>query len=1070
MLWGMRYTLLCLLAVSCASPEPRPKTEACVALTPNSVEIRFRERDGRSSSKLVAPGTVTRAENVVMTKPGTYQRRTGSDAVESVSGAKELTTYSGALVTMSDTQLKQRIAGAFTTPASSALRWSAVTSSRSLETGDDQIAHSHVRAADGRDWHVWENYNGAARAIKYSVVDPTTGAHIVHDATVATGTRPAILAVGTRILIFYVAGASVNNAGANTSLLVATINQSAPGTIVGSSNVDTADFISPASDTFFASMPYDVVTKDSSTAVVATRILDAGVAKTRIRTWDAASATSTGVVTETTGQASVGHDVIGFLNHDFADSNYYVGTGFVASATGFRTLLLQVIPTSLASVTNHTLKTEAGNIGTNIGWKNVCGFVDSSLTAHVLADVVNHAGDSDASAAMKWHYYATRTSGGSIAAATRPGLGLASKPWQVINGDRYILLSHTSYVQPTYFVSDPTTGTIHGRFFAGSAGLVDNENSPFVTSPVGGTYPERRSKLPTPQMVGDTATIAVAKLQFAPLHVISAANSAGVSRGAWIVSLTSWTAGGEYQPALSSDVLLLAGGAPREFDGGSIVESGFHLFPEVVPAASVGSLPSLGSGNVSDARGFDAVNGNVADGTYFLKLVFEWTDSRGRVHQSAPSLPFSVTLSGGLPNGESFRVLNPLTSKTGVKIVVYRTTVNAAESATYYRTSEWSTGSTLGSLSTGSNLYTSVYISEGDSTVVNNEQLYTTGGVLDNAPAFAMRQAKPWKDRVMFLLEENRRAFGWSKLVKPDLGLEWSDSFFFEVNDEFGDFTALAPLGSNFLFFKRNAVYWISDAGPDDTGTGQFAEPRRLDGFLGTELPRSVITTEQGVFYQAPDQVIWLITPSLERVPIGEPCADINLTVVGAVEVPDKRQVRFHTGSTTLVYDSLHKVWTTFTGQGALAATMFGATAHYLSSSGGTVRKDSTAFDEAGTSYQAVLEFAWFSLNQLAGYQRVWSGDIVGETLGAYTLSAVLTSDFGTTTTTKSLASSSFTAQHGHLARFHVPLSLQQKTALRLKLQDNSPSTAGGLWEGVNLQCGFAPGRRPPLPSAHRMS
>lgn len=1052
----MRYLSVLLLAVACVKPtEP----EACVALTPQSVEIRFRERDGRSSSKLVAPGTVTRAENVVMTKPGTYQRRTGSDLVETVSGAKELTAYSGALVTMSDTVLKHRIAGAFTTPASSALRWTAVTATRSLETGSDQLCHSHVRAADGRDWHVWEVVESGALTVKYSVVDPTTGTHLVHDATVSAGSRPAIVAVGTDILIFYIEGAETVN-DTDASLRARKIAQASPSSVGSASTVENAVVMAPGTipSVYYGSFPYDVVV-NGSTVVVASVVAGSD---TRVRTWNPSTMASIASVTEAGAYDTRGTDVIGFLNHDFSDSNYYIGRGYVDNTTGVRTLLLQIVPTGLGSVSNTTLKTESGDQGNTPGWQNVTGYVDGSLTAHVLAEVVNQVDVSgnDASAAHKWHYYATRTSGGSTAVSTRPGLGIASRPW-VVGSDRYILLSHTSYIQPTYFVADPSTGTIYGRLMSGSAGLIDNEKASFFSPSNKRNISQRRGRLPTPQVVGSTATIAVHKLRKAPTFVLEGSNYAGdVVRGAWTVSIAPWAAGGEYQPALTGDVLFLPGGSPREFDGGSIVESGFHLFPEAPPSNVASNLPDVGTGN--EVSAWTSTSGSLTDGTYFVQLMFEWTDTRGRIHRSAPSIPFQMVVSG--VTGYSIRIMNPLTARTGVRLVAYRTIVNAAESATYFRAAE----TPVPPLSAGT-LYTSIALTDSDANIQDNEQLYTTGGVLDNAPAFAMRQAKPWKDRVMFLLEENRRAFGWSKLVKPDLGLEWSDSFFFEVNDEFGDFTALAPLGSNFLFFKRNAVYWISDAGPDDTGTGQFAEPRRLDGYLGTELPRSVVSTEMGVFYQAPDNVIWLITPSLERVAVGEPCADIALTVVGAMEVPDKRQVRFHTGSTTLVYDTMHKIWTTFTGQGALACTMFGANAHYLSS-GAAVRKDGTAYDEAGTSYQAVLEFAWFSLNQLAGYQRVWSGDIVGETLGAYTLSAVLTSDFGTTTTTKSLASSSFTAAKGHVARFHVPLSLQVKTALRLKLQDDSPSTAGGLWEGVNLQCGFAPGRRPALPSAHRMT
>lgn len=1032
-----------------------------MALTPQTVEVRFRERDGKQSSKLAAQGTVTRAENVTMSKPGAYARRTGTEAVETVSGAKELVPYSSALVTLSDTVLKQRISGAFTAPAASDLRWTTVSATRSIETGSDQVGHSHVRGADGRDWHVWEAYEGGVHKVKYSVIDPTSGARIVHDALVDSGaSRPYIIAVGTDILIFYVEGAETSN-GVAASLIARKIAQATPASVGSAVTVESGVLQIPGTgpDTFYGPFTYDV-TVNGSTVVVCSVVTGSD---TRVRTWNPTTMASVASVTEVGAYATRGTDVIGFLNHDFSDSNYYMARAYVDNSTGVRTLLLQVVPTNLASVTNYTLKTESGDVGVSTrAWQNVTGYVDVSLTAHVLAEVVNHvnvAAD-DASAAIKWHYYATRTSGGSISATTRAGLGVASRPW-VFGSDRYVLMSHTSYAQPTYFVTDPSTGTIYGRVLPGSAGLLDNEKVAFNADPSDRTLPQRPGRLPAPAGSGTNVTIAVSKLREAPPFVIEGSTyRGGASRGAWTVSIAPWTAGGEFQPQISSDALLITGGAPRIFDGGSIVESGFHLFPEKPPANSTSDLPDLGTGNELSA--WTPAAGSLTDGTYYVQLIWEWTDSRARVHRSAPSLPFAMVVSG--VTGYSIRVMSPLTSRAGTRLVAFRTLVNAGVDAAYFRASE-----VLASPLSGGSLYTSIVLSDSDANVQTREQLYTDDETLDNAPAFSMRQAKTWKDRVMFLLEENRRAFGWSKLVKPDLGLEWSDSFIFEVADEFGELTALSPLGSNFLFFKRDAIYWISGAGPDDTGAGQFSEPIRLDGVPGTERPRSVTVTKDGVWYQAPDNVIWLISPSLDAKPIGEPCADQTAAIVGAMHVPDKRQVRFHTASTTLVYDTLHGVWTTFTGQASLACCMLGADAHYLST-GAVVRKDNTSYTEAGTTYQAVLELSWLSIAGLAGYQRVWSGDVVGEAAGAYTLSVVMTADFGTGTATKTLASSGLSAAVGHRLRFYVPMSLQQKTALRLKLQDDSPSTAGGLWEGINLQCGFAPGRRPQLPSTHRMA
>lgn len=1056
----MQHRIVLVLVLGCSTPD----RDVCVDLTPRTVEVRLRERDGNSSNKLATLGTVERAENVVMSSPGVYDRRTGSDAVETVSGAKELVAYSGALVTLSDTQLKQRIAGAFTTPAASDLRWQTVTATRSIETGDDQICHSHVRAADGRDWHVWET---GSQDIRYSVIDPTTGARIVHDGLAETGgSRPLIIAVGTDILIFFVEGAETSNTAA-ASLKVRKIAQATPTVISSSATVESAVILPGDDNGSVAPYAYDVVV-NGSTPVIASRILDTGNAKTRVRTWNVGAMASSGSLTQTSGDNTNGTDVIGFLNHDFSDSQYYLAVGYHAAPSGVRQLSLNRLATNLAgSITVTSLQTEGVATTARLAWRNVAGYVDGSLTAHVLAETGSLFRETSA---HKYYYYATRTSAGAIAATARPGFGLGSKPW-IVGSDRYVLLTHTSFIQATYFVADPTSGTIYGRAFASVAGAVDNEVDEFDSAaPV--SVPNRPSKLPTPQMSGSTATVAALRLRSAPQETIISVTKGGIARGAWTISFTPWTAGGEHQPILAGDVMLMPGGAPREFDGGSIYESGFHLFPDTTYYEDLNTSDIGQFGNGGALITIETITGSLEEGTYFFQFVWEWTDSRGRLHQSAPSVAFSVPTTG--TTGLRFRFRRPTGARTGTRFVVYRTTKNAAQSAPYYR----ATSTAVAAMNSVNGLYFTVDVITSDGTaesgLTSAPTLYTDDGTLENITAPNMRQARVWKDRVMFLLEENRRAFGWSKLIKPDLGLEWGDDFFFELADEYGDLTALAPLGNAFVLFKRDAVYWISGVGPDDTGAGQFSEPIRLEGVPGTERPRSVLVTEEGVWYQAPDGVMWLITPAMQATPIGEPCSDLTAAVVGAVQVRDKRQIRFHTASTTLVYDTMHSkligqpVWTTFTGQASLACCMLGADAHYLTTAA-VVRKDGTGYQEAGSSYQAVLELTWASLAGLGRYVRTWAVQVIGQAVGAHTLTAVVTSDFGTGTASRSVASSALKAAHGYRTLLKVPRVLQQKTALKLRLQDDSPNTAGFRLEALNLHCGFGPGR-PPLPDAHRMT
>ncbi len=231
-----------------------------------------------------------------------------------------------------------------------------------------------------------------------------------------------------------------------------------------------------------------------------------------------------------------------------------------------------------------------------------------------------------------------------------------------------------------------------------------------------------------------------------------------------------------------------------------------------------------------------------------------------------------------------------------------------------------------------------------------------------------------------------------------------------------------------------------------------------------------MLATDLGVFYQAPDNVIWLLAPDLSRTPIGDATADITGAITSACLVPDMEEARFTTAAgTTLVFNLRYKRWTTNTAQPATGSCMFGGKWHYVGPFSSIRREDPTAWKDAGTSYQASLELSWMSLGQIAGYARTWALQLVGSLLGAHTLSLTATADFGTNTVTRTLVSTAIKAAFGYRVEARLPLSMQQRTALKLLIQDNSPNTAGWAIDALNLQVGVAPGRRPRLPAAHVM-
>ena len=74
----------------------------------------------------------------------------------------------------------------------------------------------------------------------------------------------------------------------------------------------------------------------------------------------------------------------------------------------------------------------------------------------------------------------------------------------------------------------------------------------------------------------------------------------------------------------------MGGGFISMYDSQEITEMNFHLYPE----------------NISQNTNNSA--GSIAAGTYQYKVIFFWTDARGQIHRSAPSVAVTATPTGGL--------------------------------------------------------------------------------------------------------------------------------------------------------------------------------------------------------------------------------------------------------------------------------------------------------------------------------------------------------------------------------------------------------------------------------------
>ena len=185
-------------------------------------------------------------------------------------------------------------------------------------------------------------------------------------------------------------------------------------------------------------------------------------------------------------------------------------------------------------------------------------------------------------------------------------VGIASKSFMQDN-EVYFTAVHESALQSTYFILN-SSGTIVSKFSSNLGGDIPSENVLSKVESLGdskfvvGTQIKGRTVVDDDQFFSLLGVNSVT-LDFDPNDPLK-------------------------NEELGSN-LHIAGGFLMMYDGDKVVEHGFHIFPE-----------DLVEGSTS------TVGGSIGDGEYQYAAVYTWTDNKGQIHRSAPSIGLSVTLSG----------------------------------------------------------------------------------------------------------------------------------------------------------------------------------------------------------------------------------------------------------------------------------------------------------------------------------------------------------------------------------------------------------------------------------------
>jgi hypothetical protein len=421
--------------------------------------------------------------------------------------------------------------------------------------------------------------------------------------------------------------------------------------------------------------------------------------------------------------------------------------------------------------------------------------------------------------------------------------------------------------------------------------------------------------------------------------------------------------------------LYTAGGTVGQFDGSTFVENNFLLGPEGVVASA-----------------FSTTGGHMAPGVFYYCVVWSWQDSNGAVQYSSPSVAVSVTVPAGTSTNQVEIAFPALlaTAKSNVQARIYRTAANGttftevttAQNACYLNGSFVTAG------------FCSFFDGYADASIASNGAMYTQpplpGGTtapptLENTAPPPCTMMAPFDERLFVSGLDNPLAYAFSQQVVSGIPLQFNAALMTGLIDpDGGAITGIARLDSNLVFFKQTAIFYINGTGPDATGQNSaYSQPAFLpSGGVGCVNQNSIVLVPKGLMFQSLNG-FYLLDRGLNVTYVGAPVEFYNnLVVTSATLLPNQWIVWTTTSGTAIVYDYFYDQWSTFTNHQAVAAILFNGLYYFAQANGTVMQQTPATFTDNGTVIGINVLTAKFALAQIQGYQRVYEAYLLGSYRG----------------------------------------------------------------------------------------
>lgn len=548
-------------------------------------------------------------------------------------------------------------------------------------------------------------------------------------------------------------------------------------------------------------------------------------------------------------------------------------------------------------------------------------------------------------------------------------VGLASKSFIAENDNSYVLLVYGEENQPSYFLADTDGNVVMRLAYANGGGYLTTQVLPNISSN-DGVYS-------TPYLIKDFLATVNKKTD---LPSGTPTNAIYTQTG---VNLAQFTINSSGQLSSSiANTLHLTGGQLWMYDSIKPVEHGFQVWPENIAVTT------------------DTMGGDILAGTYNYVFTYEWTDNKGSLHRSAPSIPITQVTSGSTSENTLYVPTLRLTYKTGVnpvRIVGYRW---SDAQQTYYQF----TSITNPVINDTTVDYVVIVDDNADADILGQTLLYTTGSVIENIAAPASIASALFKNRLFLVDAEDQNLIWYSKQVIQNTPVEMSDLLTLYVaptsgaQGSTGSISALSAMDDKLIIFKRDAIYYLTGTGPDNTGANNdFTDPIFITSSVGCSNSNSIVLMPAGIMFQS-DKGIWLLGRDLSTQYIGSPVEFYNdLQVKSAQSIPATNQVRFimDDNTTTLMYDYYYQQWGTFSNIRAISATLYQNSHTYLNNAGRVYQERLGTFIDGSQPVLMSFTTSWVNVAGVQGYERFYQMFLLGKYVTPFRLNVSLAYDYG---------------------------------------------------------------------------